>query len=222
MYKRQVKLKSALTELRSAYHALLHDIVGMLRKAFVLDKKMTLEEVRTRLRGRCEGLNVYTIDPQCTAFIGRLTESFGDETQWLISLASFLARKPPEKWIDANFEGVNYKLTELVARVRDLRKLQLHYEVVGANKQGDLEVSLIRIVSTNGGERQAFVTLDEQGRLAVRNRVVDLLKMLESLPNYELKMAVLTQVAAKLIPQLESKSDVDEFDTKDAVKKGAV
>jgi len=45
---------------------------------------------------------------------------------------------------------------------------------------------------------------------------------LESLPNDELKMAVLTQVAAKLIPQLESKSDVDEFDTKDAVKKGAV
>jgi hypothetical protein len=216
------KLKSAIGELKGAYHALLRGIESMLSKAFVLEKKMGLEDVRARLRGRCEGLNVYTIDPQCTAFIGRLTESFGDETQWLISLASFLARKPPEKWIDANIEGVSYKLTELVARVRDLQKLQLHYEAVRATKHGDLEVSLIRIVSTKGGERQAFVTLDEQGRLAVRSRVEEVLKMLESLPNDELKMATLSQVAAQLIPELEGKSELEEFDAKEAFKKGAV
>jgi hypothetical protein len=112
------------------------------------------------IRGRCVGLDEFTIDPQCKAFIGRLIDPYGDETQWLVSLASFLARKPPEKWIDDDLVAAKYRLMELAVRVRDLRQLQLHYEDVGGNKCGDLEASLIRIVSTQGGERQARSGLD--------------------------------------------------------------
>jgi hypothetical protein len=192
----------------------------MLKRAFALDPKFGLDEVRSVLRGRCEGLNTYTIDPQCTAFIGRLVENYGDETQWLISLASFLARKPPEKWTDDDIEGAGYRLTELVARVRDLRKLQLHYEDVRTAKHNDLEASLIRIVSTRGGELQAFVTLDEQGRHAVRSRASKVSKMLDSLPSDELKLATLAQVIKDLIPQDESKASQDQEMAQDTDKKG--
>lgn len=214
------KFRSALTELRVAYHVLLQDIVAMLKRAFALNPKLGLDEVRSRLRGRCEGLNTYTIDPQCKAFIGRLVENFGDETQWLVSLASFLARKPPEKWMDDDFEGAGYRLTELAARVRDLWKLQLHYEDARTAKHGDLEASLIRIISTRGGERQAFVTLDEQGRHAVQKRVNEVWKMLDSLPNDALKLATLVQVVRDIIPQDENKTDEEEVMAKDADKKG--
>ena len=132
-----MKLKDALAELRSAYHVLLQDFTALVKAACAIDSKLVLEEARSVIRGRCVGLDEFTIDPQCKAFIGRLIDPYGDETQWLVSLASFLARKPPEKWIDDDLVAAKYRLTELAVRVRDLRQLQLHYEDVGGSKSGD-------------------------------------------------------------------------------------
>jgi hypothetical protein len=215
------KFKSTLAELRVAYHALLSDITEMLKVAFALDPKLGLDEVRSVLRGRCSGLDTYTIDPQCMAFIGRLLDAYGDETQWLISLASFLARKPPEKWIDDDLDAAKYRLTELTSRIRDLRQLQLHYEDARTAKHGDFEASLIRIISTRDGERQALVTLDEQGRNAVLDRALEVRKLLESLPNDELKLAALAQAVKDLISPVENKSGNGDVTEKNTDKKGA-
>lgn len=215
------KFKSTLAELRVAYHALLYDLTEMLKLAFALDPKLGLDEARNVLRGRCSGLDTYTIDPQCTAFIGRLVDAYGDETQWLVSLASFLARKPPEKWIDDDLDAAKYRLTELASRVRDLRQLQLHYEDARMATHGDLEASLIRIISTRDGERQALVTLDEQGRGAVHDRAIEVRKMLDSLPNDELKLATLAQAVKDLISTGEHKSGKDDVTAEHNDKKGA-
>lgn len=193
------RFRSALAELRVAYHALLRDVIDLLKVAFALDPKLTLDELRAVLHGRCTGLESYTIDPQCTAFIGRLVDAHGDETQWLLSLATFLVRKPPEKWIDDDLDAAKYRLTELAARVRDLRQLQLHYEDARLSKHGDLEASLIRIISTRDGERQALITLDEQGRSAVQGRALEIRNLLRSLPTDELKLAALAQAVRDLI-----------------------
>ena len=209
------KFKSALAELRVAYHGLLYDLVEMIKAAFGLDPKLGLAETRDVLRGRCSGLGTYTIDPQCTAFIGRLVDPFGDESQWLVSLGSFLTRKPPEKWIDDDVAGAQFRLKEFSARVRDLRQLQLHYEDAKNVRQGDLEASLIRIVSTRDGERQVLVTLDEQGRGAVKDRVIDVKRLLDSLPSDELKLATLAQVVKDLISNEKSQSGrPDSFENK--------
>ena len=215
------QFKGALTELRVAYHALLNEIVDIVKEAFVLDPKMGLFEARDKLRGQCNGLDAYTIDPQCTAFIGRLVDPFGDESQWLVSLASFLARKPPEKWIDEDLTGVKFRLKELASRVRDLRQLQLHYEDARGARAGDLEASLIRVISTRGGEQQALVTLDDKGRAAVYERAVGVLQFLDSLPNNELRLATLAQAFKNVIAATSDASDKDVAKEKKNDKKGA-
>ena len=214
------KFRAALTELRSAYHGLLSDVTQIVGHAFGLDQKHQFEGIRNVIRGRCVGLEELTIDPQCKAFIGRLIDPYGDETQWLVSLASFLARKPPEKWIDDDLVAAKFRITELVARVRDLRQLQLHYEKAGGTKTGDLEATLIRIVSTRGGESQALVTLDERGRVAIRDRAAKLGKVLESLPTSELKLAALAQAVKEILERTEP---LDKNHGKDPVQieKGA-
>lgn len=214
------KFGSTLRALRSAYHALLHDLVEMLRRAFALDPKLSTVEVRDVLRGRCSGLDTYTIDPQCSAFIGRLVDPYGDETQWLVSLGSFLARKPPEKWIDDDIDAAKFRLTELASRVRDLRQLQLHYEDARTTKHGDLEASLIRVISTRDGEHQALVTLDGPGRSAVSDRALEMGAVLDSLPNDELKLAALAQAIKNLISGREGKVERDYITAKNGDKKG--
>jgi hypothetical protein len=208
------KFRDALIELRSAYHELLGDVTQLVRSAFGLDQKYQLDGIREVIRGRCVGLEDLTIDPQCKAFIGRLIDPYGDEVQWLVSLASFLARKPPEKWIDDDLIAAKFRITELVARVRDLRQLQLHYEESGGSKAGDLEATLIRIVSTRGGESQALVTLDEKGRQEVRGRVSDLSKVLGSLPTSDLKLAALAQAVKEVLLDTETRdSNLDAGST---------
>jgi len=203
-----------LTELRSAYHALLFDFTELVRSANGIDSKLPLDEIRSAIRGRCVGLDEFTIDPQCKAFIGRLVDPYGDETQWLVSLASFLARKPPEKWIDDDLMAAKHRLTEFADRVRDLRQLGLHYENANRTQSGDLEASLIRIVSTRGGEKQALVTLDERGRKAVHDHVVGIENALNGLPTNELKLAALAQVVKELLTSSETQknnsSEVEE------------
>lgn len=215
------QLKGALTELRVAYHALLGDIVEMVKEALVLDPKLGLYEVRATLRSRCSGLDAYTIDQQSNAFIGRLVDPFGDESQWLVSLASFLARKPPEKWIDDDLSAARFRLKELASRVRDLRQLQLHYEHARETRAGDLEASLIRVISTRDGEQQALVTLDDSSRAEVHERAASVRNILESLPNNELRLATLAYVFRSLNVTNEI-STRDDSKEKKHDKKGAV
>jgi hypothetical protein len=217
----KAELKAALTELRVAYHALLGEIVDMVKEALALDPKLGLFEVRDKLRGQCSGLDTYTIDQQCTAFIGRLVDPFGDESQWLVSLASFLARKPPEKWIDDDISAARFRLKELASRVRDLRQLQLHYEGARETRTGDLEASLIRVISTRDGEQQALVTLDDRGRAAVHERAARVRKVLESLPNNELRLATLAQVFRSLNVTDETSATEDAKERKHDTKGAA-
>lgn len=214
------QFKNVLTELRVAYHALLSEFVEMVKEAFGLDTKLGLFEARDKLRGQCSGLDAYTIDPQCTAFIGRLVDPFGDESQWLVSLASFLARKPPEKWIDEDVSAVRFRLKELGSRVRDLRQLELHYQDARRMRPGDLEASLIRVISTRGGERQALVTLDDKGRAAVHERASGVRQILDSLPNDELRLATLAQAFQNLIAATSAALEKDDVKEKKNDKKG--
>ena len=216
-----VSFREVLTELRSAYHALLLDFAELVRSSCGIDARRPLDEMRSAIRGRCVGLDEFTIDPQCKAFIGRLVDPYGDETQWLVSLASFLARKPPEKWIDDDLIAAKHRLTEFADRVRDLRQLGLHYENANRVQAGDLEASLIRVVSTRGGENQALVTLDDRGRKAVRDHVAGLEKALKGLPTNELKLAALAQVVKELLATSEQGKNSDSEVEKSETRKGA-
>src|SRR5207249_1596148 len=133
------------------------------------------------------------------AFIGRVSDQYGDEAQWLISLASFLARKPPEKWIDDDVSAVQYRLTEFASRLRDLWRLQLHYEEVQTDRRGDIEATLIRVMSTSQGAREGVAAIDESGRRLIHEHYAKILEVLTSLPSQELRIAALAFLANEVL-----------------------
>lgn len=188
------KLKSAIAELRIAYHALLNDFINQLREAFKLSSKEDLDRIREILTGRYSGLQDYTIDVQgLKAFIGRITDAYGDEKQWLISLASFLARKPPEKWTDDDASAARYRLLELSKKLRELETLRLHSERVD-DECADYELVLLRSISQINGERERVVTLDPDKRQRLEGLVREIKKQLDGLGSEDLKNAVLAML----------------------------
>jgi len=190
------KLNSAITELRVAYHALLNDFVEQLREAFKLSKREDLGRIREILTGRYAGLQDYTIDVQgLKAFIGRVVDTYGDEKHWLISLASFLARKPPEKWNDDDASAAHYRLLEMAKKLRELETLRLHSERVD-DRPADYELVLLKRISQTGGETELVVTLDLEKRQRLEKVVREIGMKLAGLGSEDLKNAVLALLIA--------------------------
>jgi hypothetical protein len=191
------KLRRTVIELRGAYHALLAGFLDHLREAFFLTGEDPIERVRELLTGRYAGLQEYTIDVQgLKAFVGRLTDSYGDDTQWLISLASFLARKPPEKWNDEDSAAVKYRLFEFAKKIRELETLRLHNQR-REDRTTDFELVLLKSVSQTRGEIEAVVALDKEKKQRVAGTLRQVVNLLGELGSDDLRNAVLAMLLSR-------------------------
>ncbi|MDP2134738.1 MAG: hypothetical protein Q8J99_14140 [Sulfuritalea sp.] len=209
------KLKSTVGELRVAYHAVLMDFLNQLRGIFFLNPSDDLDRVRELLAGRHAGLQDYTIDVQgLKAFIGRLTDTYGDEKQWLISLASFLARKPPEKWNDEDAAAAKYRLFEFAKKIRELETLRLHSQR-REDKATDFELILLKTISQSAGETEAVVALDEEKRQRVATTVTQVTNLLGELGSEDLKNAVLAMLLSGQSSDGQAKAIVDQASGKE-------
>ena len=82
------RLMDALRELKDAQAALREFMRRALCTSFVLADTMPLTELRTVLRGRCHGLDQYTVDVQgLRSFIRRVCEPSASDEEWLPSVA---------------------------------------------------------------------------------------------------------------------------------------
>jgi hypothetical protein len=202
------RMKAAIGEIKVAYHGVLSEFTEMIRSSFALDRRLQLQELREAARSRVNGLERFTIDQLgLKAFITRVQDAYGDDSQWLISLATFLARKPPEKWADEDIDAVRFRLGELVSRCNDLRQLQLHYERGREGGGHDFEAALVRVVSTSKGESEALVTLDARTKTLVLDRVEEIKRTLDSLPSQETRLATLVAILNDVLTAQKSSDD---------------
>lgn len=214
------RLNRAITELRAAYHVLLMDILDQLRGVFFLTAGTDPARVKDILAGRHAGLQDYTIDVQgLKAFIGRLTDTSGDENHWLISLASFLARKPPEKWSDEDAAAAKYRLFEFAKKIRELETLRLHNQR-REDKTTDFELILLKTVSQSEGETEAIVTLDKDKRERVAATVDQVSNLLGKLGNYDLRNAVLAVLLSRRPSEEHEETVINEPPSKEGSKHG--
>lgn len=190
------ELKSIFSELRIAYHSLLSEFRLMLKNTFNENEKVAFSELRERLRGRFGPLQTYTIDTHgLKAFLGRLDDPFGDDGHWLNSLATFVARKPPEKWLDEDINIAEYRLVEFSKRLRDLERLRIHYEdSTSASHNTQIEVVMLRTVRQGGNDHDAIISLDESKKKAISEKFELIQRMLSDLPSEDLRLALLAQL----------------------------
>lgn len=203
------ELKSVLTELRVAYHKLLSEFRAMLKNTFHEDGKITFSELRERLRGRYGPLQTYTIDTQgLKAFLGRLADPYGDDAHWLNSLATFIARKPPEKWLDEDINIVEYRLVEFSKRLRDLERLRIHYEENAlASQNPEIEIVMLRTVHQGGNDYDAIIVLDESKKKAIDGKLSKIQDMLKEMKTDDLRLAVLAKLFEDQLVEQKNKED---------------
>jgi hypothetical protein len=154
-------LKAALDELRAAYPLLQERLRQQLRSAF--DLPGSFQQFRTALAARAERVVLGVTEPKLRAFCLRLMDDNLPESEWLGSLGSFLAFKPPAKWYDAEEGAFAQEIGPLATRFHHVESI-----VFAGGKPAKHAIGIrLAITQANGAEHEQVVhfTSDEEQRL---------------------------------------------------------
>ena len=143
-------LRDALLELQRAYDRLLTAVQEELLEAMRLPQAMTA--ARREATQRAMILQEYVSDLRLKAFVLRLADAKLPEREWLESIASCLANKPPKQWGDHDRLRYQTELAEMAGRFRRVEEIAVDAQRTGEHIEG---ASLIRLgVTTPSGEEQ--------------------------------------------------------------------
>jgi hypothetical protein len=154
-------LKATLDELRAAYPCLQDRLREQIREAF--DLSGSLRQSRTALGNRAQEILLTVTEPKLRALCLRLMDDNLPESEWLESLGSYLALKPPSKWHDAEEEMFNGELAQLATRFRRVESILFAVNNSSKNVVG----VRLAIMQANGVEHEQVVhfSADEEQQL---------------------------------------------------------
>ncbi len=154
-------LKTALDELRAAFPELQERLRKSLREAF--DLPGSFQQFRSALARRSEQVVLGINEPKLRAFCLRLMDDNLPESDWLESLGSYLALKPPAKWHDAEDDLFVQELAPLATRFHRVESIAF---VDGKPSKTGIGIRLA-ITQANGTEHEQVihVAADEENRL---------------------------------------------------------
>lgn len=113
-------------ELREAYPALLNRVASSLGSA--VDAPTSLASLRPELVARAERVQSSLSEPELKAFVLRLADRGLENQAWLESIASHVARKPAERWADADEADFHHRLPILARRFCHVEAMQFPAE----------------------------------------------------------------------------------------------
>jgi hypothetical protein len=154
-------LKAALDDLRTAFPELQERLRKELRSAF--DLPGTFQQFRTALAGRAEQVVLGVNEPKLRAFCLRLMDDNLPESDWLESLGSYLALKPPSKWHDAEEDAFSGELAQCAARFHHVESIVFAGGKLPKNSVG----VRLAITQANGVEHEQVIhfAADEEQQL---------------------------------------------------------
>ncbi|HKP01938.1 MAG TPA: hypothetical protein VJU77_01130 [Chthoniobacterales bacterium] len=153
-------LRTALDELRMAYPQLEERLRKQLRVAFNLPG--SFQCFRKNLATRAEQILLSITEPKLRAFCLRLIDENLPESDWLESLGSYLALKPPSKWHDAEEDGFNTALSEASSRFHRVESV-----VFSKGRRKNDSAIRLAVTRASGMEHEEVVhfSADEEARL---------------------------------------------------------
>jgi hypothetical protein len=154
-------LKAALDELRAAYPELQERLRTRLREAFILPG--LFPEFRTNLSARAEHLLLAVTEPKLRAFCLRLMDNNLSESDWLDSLCSHVALKPPAKWHDAEEDLFNAELPGFARKFLSVESILFKSNGAPSNSIG----VRLAVTQASGLEHEQVIhfTVEEESRL---------------------------------------------------------
>jgi hypothetical protein len=158
--------------------------------------------LRAELADRAKRLLSLAVEPRLKGFVIRAIDDGIELEEWLVSLATYLASKPPAEWVDADVEQFQVQLA-LVGR--KFRSLEVMAVAEAAPSDG---TTLLRVAVTQQGaleqERVVAVRYDERQTLALlRMRVMDAVESVSAKVSKETLIAALALVTEHLLLEVE-------------------
>lgn len=149
-----LKLKSAVDELRAAYFNLQRRMVAAITTEFGCPGQPA-SQYRRKISVRAERLLVQVTENRLKAFAYRLFDSNSPETDWLESVGSVIALRPPSRWRDEDEDTFVRELESLAGRFK-------RAESAGFKKDSTPEGLALRVAVTqaDGNEREEVVHVD--------------------------------------------------------------
>lgn len=144
-------LKAAIDELRAAFPELQDRIRKLLRETF--DLPGTFQQFRTALANRAQQVVLSVTEPKLKALCLRLLDDNLPEAEWLESLGSYLALKPPTKWHDAEEDLFGQELIDLATRFHRVESIVF---VHGKPPKDGVGIRLA-ITQANGTEHEQVI-----------------------------------------------------------------
>jgi hypothetical protein len=144
-------LKAAIDELRAAFPELQDRLRKRLRDAF--DLPGSFQQFRTTLAGRAQQVVLGVTEPKLKALCLRLLDDNLPEAEWLESLGSYLALKPPSKWHDTEEDLFVQELAELATRFHRVESILF---VHGKPAKDGVGIRLA-ITQANGTEHERVI-----------------------------------------------------------------
>lgn len=213
-----VKLIGALRELKNAQTNLLSSMHSALCGGFALPETLSLNELRSVLRGRCHGLDQYTVDIQgLRSFIRRVCDPNPSDREWFGGILLFLGHKPALKWTDQDRDTAEYRLAEFSKRLLELEKLRLHYEVT-SKRESVHEVILVKTISSLQGEIDEVVSLNNRTDTAIAEARRRIEEVLAGVHDQELALALIARLSSDFLVNYHQ-ANLSRGDTKDAIHK---
>jgi hypothetical protein len=154
-------LKTALDELRAAYPELIERLRVRVKQEFM--QPGSLNQFRTLLASRVEYVLLSVSEPKLRAFCLRLLDDNLPELDWLESLGSYLALRPPSKWHDTEEDAFNEALPRLTSQFHRVESILFSSKGAPENATG----VRIAVTQSSGIEQEQVVhfTSDEGQRV---------------------------------------------------------
>ena len=211
-------LIGALRELKGAQAVLRKFMHGALCASFGFSESMALGELRDVLRGRCYGLDQYTVDLQgLKSFIRRVCDPAPTDDDWFDGILLFLGQKPAAKWTDQDRDAAEYRLAEFSKRLVELEKLRLHFHA-SSNQDSAQEVILLKTVSSQEGELDEVVSLNQRTAAAIADAKRRIEEVLAEIPDKELALALMARLTSDFLA-IYRESNLSRDDVQDAIRK---
>lgn len=193
-------LTEILRELKNAHSSLRESLKGRLAGVLGLDSSIDLAQLREQSKGRCYGLESYTLDTQgVRGLLLRINREEQDDERWLENILMFLGSKPSAKWTDADRDEAEYKLTVLSRRLTDLFKLAAQERGLQGGSEHEFDVYLLKSLKKGCDFIDEFVAIDEQQYSASRSLKEELQSILGQASDRELKLATLAQLVDEFL-----------------------
>jgi hypothetical protein len=155
------ELKAGLDDLRASYPELQERLRKELRVSF--DLPGSFQQFRTGLAARAEQILLSVTEPKLRAFCLRLMDNNLPEHNWLESVGSYLALKPPSKWHDNEEDTFTNELAQASTSFHRVESIIF----ASSTHQGDGIGLRVAITQANGEEHEqvVHVNADEEQQL---------------------------------------------------------